>query len=464
MDDNRCVVIEFVNEENEIGVGYRDWLLPKQLTDAELQEKIDCEEEIKTIWPNCEIGPSNKMKKRLLGCEWEEYVVKVMAFGKWTEMCDVRKNIEKYGVCNVSRDSRRGRTKRKLNSDSESGKSDDNTEPSKTKEKKNSKQLKWLDDLKQKKLKKDFAAKSGTMRKKPKIADESQDSDSDSQLMYSDKPTLIKKISMLQREVEELKIANKVLVSTTDAYKDLLEMKQLITDLIETLQDVKQCSGNTIPNQSQKEDKSSKVALKKGTFLPCSAKDDDNEAIIPNFRESRTIHTHDNGVIDQEQKLKGIVESSRHHATTSSVNNGTNDINDKLFPCSDSAKTTQIKEKKDTSSAGEDEEFSICKKQLSKCRHSNSIVLTGDLMNVLFTRDELRTSTLSGEVSNLQLNKNGQPKKKLNPKKIEFIFDYVKKLFPNEVNIDVTIKQKIQQKCNNATPRPSRQNKLSSKG
>lgn len=59
--------------------------------------------------------------------------------------------------------------------------------------------------------------------------------------------------------------------------------------------------------------------------------------------------------------------------------------------------------------------------QLAKCNHSSISKLTCDLLTLLFTRDELSGSSLTGKVSNIHLKKGVTPKNKLDPTKVEAI-------------------------------------------
>lgn len=56
--------------------------------------------------------------------------------------------------------------------------------------------------------------------------------------------------------------------------------------------------------------------------------------------------------------------------------------------------------------------------QLAKCSHCNISKLTCDLLTMLFSRDELSGSSLTGKVSNTHINKGATPKNKLDPLKV----------------------------------------------
>ena len=81
MDDSKCLVCEFKNEEGKVAVGYQEWL-DASFTTTELDAIIEKEIEVKTKWPICDIGPQNVMKKRLTeACKWETCVIRIHGYG-----------------------------------------------------------------------------------------------------------------------------------------------------------------------------------------------------------------------------------------------------------------------------------------------------------------------------------------------------------------------------------------------
>lgn len=81
MDNNKCLLLEFVNENGKISVGYQDWLQDKISGEEEYLNIIKQSSEVKIKWPNCDIAPVSIMKKRVRTCEWKTVVTKILSFG-----------------------------------------------------------------------------------------------------------------------------------------------------------------------------------------------------------------------------------------------------------------------------------------------------------------------------------------------------------------------------------------------
>lgn len=81
MDNNKCLLLEFVNEDKKISVGYQDWLRNKISGEEEYLNIMEKEIEVEIKWPNCDIAPASVMKKRMRTCEWKTVVAKILSFG-----------------------------------------------------------------------------------------------------------------------------------------------------------------------------------------------------------------------------------------------------------------------------------------------------------------------------------------------------------------------------------------------
>ncbi|XP_039310231.1 uncharacterized protein LOC120358812 isoform X2 [Solenopsis invicta] len=110
MDDQKYMVCEFPNEENSIAIGYLEWLEDKF---TELDDIIKHETLVKVRWPkDCDIGPTTAMKKKLTNCQWEVVVTKLCAHGEWVKMCEIRDNLEKYGIIELDKHDRKQFTRK----------------------------------------------------------------------------------------------------------------------------------------------------------------------------------------------------------------------------------------------------------------------------------------------------------------------------------------------------------------
>lgn len=82
MNNDNCILVEFVNEENSVAVGYTDWLEIKD--DVWLQNIIDKKSIVIIKWPLCKIKSAMPMKKIIKGLrkkDWISTAVKIHAFG-----------------------------------------------------------------------------------------------------------------------------------------------------------------------------------------------------------------------------------------------------------------------------------------------------------------------------------------------------------------------------------------------
>jgi len=86
LDNANCILIEFVNEHNKLAVGYRIWLVDKNLieNDDHLNEVISDEITTQILWPNCDVKSASSMKKVIKNLnkdDWTEHAVKVHSYG-----------------------------------------------------------------------------------------------------------------------------------------------------------------------------------------------------------------------------------------------------------------------------------------------------------------------------------------------------------------------------------------------
>lgn len=84
MNNDECLLVEFVNENNSIAVGFREWLTVRCDDDEILQDLVDKGNPVEISWPSCEIKSAMKMKKiikTLTEKDWTASVIKVLAFG-----------------------------------------------------------------------------------------------------------------------------------------------------------------------------------------------------------------------------------------------------------------------------------------------------------------------------------------------------------------------------------------------
>ncbi|OXU17110.1 hypothetical protein TSAR_006912, partial [Trichomalopsis sarcophagae] len=63
-----CILVEFINENNALAVGYRSWTV-KCFNDDEIQTFIDDKETVEIWWPGSEVSTAKKMFTALKGLQ-----------------------------------------------------------------------------------------------------------------------------------------------------------------------------------------------------------------------------------------------------------------------------------------------------------------------------------------------------------------------------------------------------------
>ena len=81
MDDSQCLLLDFINEDNKVAVGFRNWIVPAITDDDDLQHTIEEGQIITIKWPDCNVEPAVKMVKREKSCKWQYSVAKILAAG-----------------------------------------------------------------------------------------------------------------------------------------------------------------------------------------------------------------------------------------------------------------------------------------------------------------------------------------------------------------------------------------------
>lgn len=77
-----CVLVEIPNEENQIAIGYAQWL-KNDWKDIDELSKLKEEDELLEIqWPDdINIEPPGTISKKLLKCKWSSKLVKILDYG-----------------------------------------------------------------------------------------------------------------------------------------------------------------------------------------------------------------------------------------------------------------------------------------------------------------------------------------------------------------------------------------------
>ncbi|XP_029167637.1 claspin-like [Nylanderia fulva] len=119
LNDEKCILVEFPNENGNIAVGYFAWLTTVK-EEERVNALIKSGEHVVIRWPaNCIVGPLNaKMKKKFLNCKWTPHIVSILGFGDWTSMNTQLKNYLKYDEPNPTKEDRKKYAAKKKGSSS----------------------------------------------------------------------------------------------------------------------------------------------------------------------------------------------------------------------------------------------------------------------------------------------------------------------------------------------------------
>ena len=62
MNNEKCLLVEFANEDNSIAVGFQDWLV-KDKNEDNLKTIVKNKTLVEILWPSCEVKSAQQMKK-----------------------------------------------------------------------------------------------------------------------------------------------------------------------------------------------------------------------------------------------------------------------------------------------------------------------------------------------------------------------------------------------------------------
>ncbi|XP_020299224.1 uncharacterized protein LOC109863378, partial [Pseudomyrmex gracilis] len=101
LDDKECILVQFKNERKKpVQVAFQAWLKNK--------DNVQINNEVIIKWPiDVDVLCAKAMEKKqktMKADQWQDLVVKILAIGKWTDMAQQAKNIEKFGIANPTRE------------------------------------------------------------------------------------------------------------------------------------------------------------------------------------------------------------------------------------------------------------------------------------------------------------------------------------------------------------------------
>ncbi|XP_029157940.1 uncharacterized protein LOC114944929 isoform X2 [Nylanderia fulva] len=389
MDNNKCLLLEFVNEDKKIAVGYQDWLQDKISGEKKYLDIIEKKSEVKIKWPNCDIAPALIMKKRVKTCEWKTVVARILSFGEWTKMCQQRDNLEIYGILEATKEERKSMCKKQWS---------DDEEPEDSQRKKKYKKKEMNIETKSSKLWKELKT-----RKTQIESEQSSDDDSSSKMSQH----FIQENKTLKKENNDLKNENVALRISLACIENLPK----INNLVETI----------LLKTEKIHDKIDLITDSNGNNLM------ENDILLT----TEKIYKND------------LFAKKNNSEATNNIIEMTS--NKELL---NNEKMINLGGKGVLVNAG----------RLRNCNRSSISQYTCDLLSVVFSKEELATSSLTGKIANTMKGANITPKPALNSKRLEAIEAHVFSIFECNKDTQKLFKAAVRQKCNNATPRASRRN------
>lgn len=79
VDNNECILLEFVNDSNSVAVGFLSWM--KENDVEQVQMLITEKKEVQVMWPDCPIQSASYMKAKLPKANFEAHVARVLDVG-----------------------------------------------------------------------------------------------------------------------------------------------------------------------------------------------------------------------------------------------------------------------------------------------------------------------------------------------------------------------------------------------
>ncbi|XP_011698129.1 PREDICTED: uncharacterized protein LOC105456055, partial [Wasmannia auropunctata] len=120
MNNDKCLLVEFVNEDNSIAVGFQDWLVKDKDNEENIKTIVKNKTLVEILWPSCEIKSAQQMKKivkSLTKKDWITSAVRILAFGEWTDLHRQLLEIEKFDIRNPDKKERKRLMKKSVSDD-----------------------------------------------------------------------------------------------------------------------------------------------------------------------------------------------------------------------------------------------------------------------------------------------------------------------------------------------------------
>ncbi|XP_071569983.1 uncharacterized protein [Temnothorax nylanderi] len=474
MKDSECVLIEFINEDYKVAVGYLSWLQNETLRNKEaLQKIIDGKEEVAINWPvNCEIAPASKMHKKVRNCSWKSHVVHILSFGEWTEMCKQCDNVLKFEIPNPSKSDRKVLKRKSLDNLETISADGDSIEngfkKSRTENKKTSKLRETAKKRAENNIVEALNIKKDKFQDDNTLTESSDDSSIDEQVSKHDisKTNLLHKqeVKKLKDEIFRLK---KIIKYSEDIQqidkctkKVLSKLKEIEEKLKNLEKEIDKNTNNvmswstieTVPVYSNDIIKNKSEIMDTDPLIDCDSKNSPNDECLNADKEfSATINS--DGITNTE--YSGIIKNATiefrpSHTSCENENIAFNE-NGLLKDSNKENKENSTLEK--VVSGGRYFGFKhITNTQLSKVNDSSVSKLTCDLLSLVYEKTELRNSSLTGSIANANKSSNLDKKstEKLDPVRLKAVENFIYEKFGKTDDNTKLFRNAVRSKCNNA--------------
>lgn len=470
VDDTKCVLVEF--EDETVAVGYLNWLTSHN-NENYIQDVIEKHLDVVTRWPNCTIGPANKMRKALQKCnEWSKHMVKIVAYGDWTTMCN---QLSTYIKCD---DPNPGKHERKLYAKKKISESEDEEEnkTKKTFKKQKKETAKLKSDAKNTigyTILQKYKTKSNKDDKTKQIQFNNSSSSDDSIVQLQKSLDVQKLLAEKSKQLEEVNKKLIDIVHVSEAVKRLEKKIDKIADAMTTIESYLK-SGDNISIVEKKVDKISDAMIKMESYLKSdnnsnkfTDNDIENSIMVLSVSDEMKTKPYDSLYISEEIKdefqnnntpitlhvAAELEEISEANGAASSKVDDAKEINSKeiidvtksKIPSTTSKICNNAVELNGCCYFGD---RLVTKVQLAKLNDSSLSKLTGDLLSIVFDKKELKESSLTGQKANA--NKNKIATKKLDPDRVAAVEEYVYKKFGKTDDNIKLFRAAVRTKCNNA--------------
>ncbi|KAL7292063.1 hypothetical protein TKK_0014340 [Trichogramma kaykai] len=412
LSNDKCILVEFPNENNLIQTGFVEFL--NKDDQKKLEEIIENKKSIIVNWPQIKIEQAQSMMKKLEKAEFKQDIVFILATGDWVSMQEASNSLVKKGkMPSETKTDRKNNAKKRAHGTSSDEDQESNTNPS-------------AKHVTKKKIQ-DFSEQTYS-KKKPIISSAESE---EKKIDQNNNST--KKIKNSKKEIEE-KVYEEIL--------DNEERQKEISENDSTPPSSRRGSYSNASNLSISPKKTKNVTEKKAK-LKCEEcqkledqvcqlnleiyryerdevkrkKDTKNLEKIYTENLMKLRDTINQTLKDMDSEVQQEIDWLGKDIKSEILEHKEKRIDEKL-PAQPTILQNTV-ERASTSSSSSTDEFKISSKILNACRKNSISFFTKDLMEKVFSVPEMGAASITGKQSNADLarDKNLEAKPKLDPVK-----------------------------------------------